>query len=153
MLTVALACTFVFAIAIADTSDGRVRAGVQLWALILLIGTAVVYTMISVLNSTAMSMSTRASELRLLRSTGATPRQLARALCWESLIATCSGALVGTLIAVVSLGAVSLAGTGAPWFGFSLPLYLALVGLCAAGGVLGALLSTRRARRGSLVSG
>jgi predicted lysophospholipase L1 biosynthesis ABC-type transport system permease subunit len=153
MLTVALACTFVFAIAIADTSDGRVRAGVQLWAVILLIGTAVVFTMISVLNSTAMSMSTRAPELRLLRSTGATPRQLARALCWESLIATCSGALVGTLIAVVSLGAVSLAGTGAPWFGFSLPLYLALVGLCAAGGVLGALLSTRRARRGALVTG
>ena len=153
MLTVALACTFVFAVAIADTSDGRERAGVQLWAIVLLVGTAVSYTMISVLNSTAMSMSTRAAELRLLRSTGTTPRQLTRALCWESLIATCSGALAGTLIAVVSLGAVSLAGTGSPWFGYSLPLYLALVWLCAAAGLAGALLSTRRARHGPLVTG
>jgi predicted lysophospholipase L1 biosynthesis ABC-type transport system permease subunit len=153
MLTVALACTFVFAVGIADASDGRERAGVELWAIVLLIGTAVSYTMISVLNSTAMSMSTRAGELRLLRSTGTTPRQLARALCWESLIATCSGSVVGTLIAVVSLSAVSLAGSGDPRFTYSLPVYLGLVGLCTACGLGGALLSTRRARRGPLVAG
>ncbi|MFC7645643.1 FtsX-like permease family protein [Streptosporangium lutulentum] len=153
MLTIALACTFLFAVATSDAASGIQRTGPDAWGLPVLIGSAVLYTVISVLNSSAMSMGDRADELRLLRAAGITPAQLTRAICWESAIVTCSGALLGTGIAVVSLVALSLAGTGEAGFVYSVPQYLAVLGLCAVSGLAGSLLSTRRARRGPLVAG
>ncbi|MGN9780334.1 FtsX-like permease family protein [Nonomuraea sp. ZG12] len=152
MLTMALACTFLFAVTTLDEAEGVTRTGASAWAAPVLVGAAVAYTVISVLNATAMSMAERAGEMRLLRSTGMTPGQLARAVCWESLIVTCAGALLGTGIAAAALTALSRAVGGDGGFAYSLPQYLGLLGVCAAGGLIGGLAATRKARTGPLVA-
>lgn len=150
MLTIAVACTFVFAVATSDEAAGIERTGIEFWSIPLLVGPAVIYTMISVLNSAAVSTGGRAGELRLLRSVGMTSRQVARALCWESLIVTIAGAALGTGIAAASLTALSLAATDETQVAYSVPQYLTLLGLCLASALAGALLATRRARLGPL---
>ncbi|MER6950361.1 FtsX-like permease family protein [Nonomuraea sp. NPDC000554] len=152
MLTVALACTFLFAVSTSDAAAGVTRTGPSAWAAPMLVGSAVAYTVISVLNATAMSMAERAEEIRLLRSVGTQPGQLARAVCWESLVVTVTGTLLGTAIAVASLAAMGKAATGELWFAFSMPQYLGLVLVCAVSGLVGGLVSTRGARRGPLLA-
>ncbi|MFC4013817.1 FtsX-like permease family protein [Nonomuraea purpurea] len=153
MLTVALACTFLFAIATSDAAAGATRTGPAAWVAPVLVGSAVAYTVISVVNATAMSMAERAEEIRLLRSVGTSPRQLVRAVCWESLIVTSVGALLGTGIATASLTAMGQALTGEPWFAYSAPQYAGLLLVCAVSGLAGGLSATRGARRGPLVAG
>ncbi|GAA0940779.1 hypothetical protein GCM10009560_52310 [Nonomuraea longicatena] len=150
MLTVALACTFLFAVATGDAAAGVTRTGPSAWAAPMLVGSAVAYTVISVLNATAMTMTERTEEIRLLRTLGITPRQLTRMVCWETLTVTCAGALLGTGIAAASLTALGEAATGRPWFAYSVPQYAGLVLVCAVSGLAGALTSTRKARHGSL---
>ncbi|SEH00236.1 putative ABC transport system permease protein [Nonomuraea solani] len=152
MLTVALACTFLFAVTTSDAAAGVTRTGAAVWAAPLLVGAAVAYTVIAVVNATALSMAERAAEIRLLRSVGTTPGQLARAVCWESLIVTCAGALLGTGIAAVSLAALGRAMTGEPWFAYSLPQYAGLVLVCVVSGLAGGLAATRKARLGPLLA-
>ncbi|MEU7458692.1 FtsX-like permease family protein [Streptosporangium roseum] len=118
----------------------------------LLVGSTVVYTVVSVLNATAMTMGERAEEIRLLRTVGATPRQLARAACWEMMIVTFVGALLGTGIAAASLSAPGEAVTGRPWFAYSLPQYVGLVLICGVSSLAGGLAATRQSRRGPLTS-
>ncbi|MEV4577131.1 FtsX-like permease family protein [Nonomuraea jabiensis] len=152
MLTVALACTFLFAVTTSDAVAGVTRTGPSAWAAPMLVGSAVAYTVISVLNATAMTMAERTEELRLLRTVGTGPRQLARAVCWETLIVTCIGTLLGTGIAAASLTMLGKAATGEPWFAYSLPQYAGLVLVCAVSGLVGGLAATRRVRRRALVS-
>jgi predicted lysophospholipase L1 biosynthesis ABC-type transport system permease subunit len=147
MLTIALACTFLFAIETSDGAAGVSRTGAAAWVGPVLVGSAVAYTVISVVNATAMSMAERAAEIRLLRSLGTKPRQLTRAICWESLIVTGTGALLGTGIAALSLTALGQALTGEPRFAYSLTPYLGLVLICALSGLAGGLAATRKARR------
>ncbi|MGR6914412.1 FtsX-like permease family protein [[Actinomadura] parvosata] len=151
MLTVALACTFLFAVATSDAAAGVVRTGASAWAAPMLVGSGVVYSVIAVLNATAMTMTERAEEIRLLRMVGTKPRQLTRAVIWETLIVTAAGTLLGTGIAVACLTALGKAATGEPWFAFSLPQYAGLVLVCVASGLIGGLTATRRARRGALL--
>ncbi|MEV0823582.1 ABC transporter permease [Nonomuraea rubra] len=151
MLTVALACTFLFAVTTSDVAAGVTRTGASAWAAPTLVGSAVIYTVISVLNATAMTMTERAGELRLLRTVGTAPRQLIRAVVWETLMVTAAGVLIGTGIAAACLTVLGQAATGRPWFAYSLPQYAGLVLVCAASGLAGALAATRRARRGSLL--
>ncbi|NUW35496.1 ABC transporter permease [Nonomuraea sp. SMC257] len=152
MLTVALACTFMFAVATSDAAEGVTRSGPAAWAAPLLVGSAVVYTVISVLNATAMTMDERSEEIRLLRTVGTGPGQLVRMVCWETLIVTTAGALLGTGIAAASLAALGKALTGEAWFAYSLPQYAGLVVVCAVSGLAGGLVSTRGARRGALLA-
>lgn len=152
MLAVALACTFLFAVSTSDAAAGVTRTGPSAWAAPVLVGSGVAYTVISVLNAMAMSMAERAEEIRLLRSLGTEPGQLARAVCWESLIVTCAGALLGTGIAAASLAALGKAATGELRFAYSVPQYLGLVTVCTVSGLIGGLAATRKARHGPLVS-
>ncbi|MGI5491371.1 FtsX-like permease family protein [Microtetraspora malaysiensis] len=151
MLTIALACTFLFAVETTDAAAGVTRTGPAVWVAPMLVGSAVAYTVISVLNATAMTMAERAGEIRLLRTVGTKPRQLARAVCWETLIVTCIGTLLGTGIAAASLTMLGIAVTGEPWFAYSLPQYAGLVLVCAVSGLAGGLAATRRARHGALL--
>jgi putative ABC transport system permease protein len=73
-------------------------------------------------------------------------------VCWEALIVTCAGALLGTGIAAAALTALGRAVTGEGGFAFSLPQYLALIGVCAASGLIGGLAATRKARTGPLIA-
>ncbi|MER5317796.1 ABC transporter permease [Streptosporangium roseum] len=150
MLTIALACTFLFAVATTDAATGVTRTGPSAWAAPILVGSAVAYTVISVLNATAMTMAERTEEIRLLRTLGTKPQQLTRMVCWETLTVTCAGTLLGTGIAAASLTALGKAATGQPWFAYSVPQYAGLVLVCAMSGLAGALASTRKARHRSL---
>lgn len=152
MLTVALACTFLFAVSTSDAVAGVTRVGPAAWVAPALVGSAVAYTVISVLNASATSMAERAEELRLLRTVGTRAGQLTRAVCWESLIVTGTGTLLGTGIAVASLTSLGKAASGELWFAYSAPQYASLVLVCAASGLVGGLAATRRARRGPLRS-
>ncbi|WP_345573053.1 FtsX-like permease family protein [Nonomuraea rosea] len=151
MLTVALACTFLFAVTTTDAAAGVTRTGPAVWAALMLVGPALVYTVISVLNATAMTMAERTAEIRLLRTVGAKPRQLTRMVCWETLIVTGVGTLLGTGIAAASLTTLRKAATGEPWFAYSPPQYAGLVLVCTVSGLAGGLAATRRARRGALL--
>ncbi|MEU4832350.1 FtsX-like permease family protein [Streptosporangium sp. NPDC023615] len=102
---------------------------------------------------TGISLEIAPEEIRLLRSLGTGPRQLVRTVCWESLMATCAGVLLGTGIAAASLTAMGKALTGEPWFDYSVPQYLALVLVCVASGLTGGLAATRKARQGPLLGG
>ncbi|SPL88296.1 putative ABC transporter integral membrane subunit [[Actinomadura] parvosata subsp. kistnae] len=93
-------------------------------------------------------MAERGEEMRTLRTVGAKPRQLVRALSWETLLVTGVGALLGTAIAAASLSALGEALTGEPWFAYSLPQYAGLVAICAASGLAATLGAARRAQRG-----
>ncbi|WP_372455592.1 FtsX-like permease family protein [Sphaerisporangium fuscum] len=90
-------------------------------------------------------MGERAEEIRLLRTVGARPPQLTRAVCWETLIVTCVGTLLGTAIAAASLTALCKAATGRAWFAYSLPQYAGLVLVCAVTGLAGHTESTAEA--------
>ncbi|MBN6051116.1 FtsX-like permease family protein, partial [Nonomuraea sp. RK-328] len=153
MLTVALAGTFLFAVATSDAAAGVTRSGPSAWAAPVLVGSAVVYTVISVLNATAMTMNERTEEIRLLRTVGTKPWQLVRMVCWETSIVTAAGALLGTGIAAASLTALGRALTGEAWFAYSLPQYAGLVLVCVVSGLAGGLAATREARRGALLPG
>ncbi|WP_246005181.1 FtsX-like permease family protein [[Actinomadura] parvosata] len=148
VLTVALSCTFLFAVATSDAVAGVTRTGASAWAAPTLVGSAVIYTVVAVLNATAMSVAERGEEMRTLRTVGAKPRQLVRALSWETLLVTGVGALLGTAIAAASLSALGEALTGEPWFAYSLPQYAGLVAICAASGLAATLGAARRAQRG-----
>ncbi|GII81510.1 hypothetical protein Sru01_64920 [Sphaerisporangium rufum] len=153
MLTVALACTFLFAVATGDAATGITRTGPSAWAAPMMVGSAVIYTVISVLNATAMTMAERTEEIRLLRTVGTGPRQLVRAVCWETLIVTSVGALLGTGIAAASLTALGKAATGEAWFAYSPLQYATLVLVCVASGLSGALAATWKVRHGPLLPG
>ncbi|MFI6296002.1 FtsX-like permease family protein [Nonomuraea sp. NPDC050790] len=151
MLSVALACTFLFAVATTDAAVGVVRSGPSVWVGPLLVGSAVAYTVISVVNAAAMTMAERGGEVRLLRTLGIKPAQLARAVCWEMLIVTGIGALLGTGIAAASLTALGMAVSGEARFAYSLPQYGGLVLVCVVSGLVGGLAAVRRPLSGSLL--
>ncbi|MEU1315330.1 ABC transporter permease [Streptomyces tibetensis] len=69
----------------------------------LVLGIALLYTGISVANTTVMAASDRVRDLAVLRLTGATRRQVLRLAAAEALTATVAGALLGVLVTGVNL--------------------------------------------------
>ncbi|MFC4906696.1 FtsX-like permease family protein [Actinomadura gamaensis] len=151
MLTMALACTFLFAVSTEDAFKGVSRHGPAAWVAPLMVGSAAVFTVLAVVNASAVAMADRRDGLLLLRQLGALPAQLVRTVCWESLLATGVGALLGTVIAVVSLLPLGKSMTGHAWFAWSPVQYAGLLATCVVGGLAGGLGATRKARRGPLV--
>ncbi|OMI87136.1 ABC transporter permease [Streptomyces sp. M1013] len=102
-------------------SGGRVASGDE-WAaaassgpgsatragLLLVLGIALLYTGISVVNTLLMATSDRVRDLAVLRLAGATDGQLLRLVAVESLTVAAAGALLGLVVA-----GLDLAGTGA----------------------------------------
>ncbi len=151
MLTMALACTFLFAASTEAAFKGITRTGAAAWVAPLMVGSAIVFTVISVVNAAAVAMADQRDSLRLLRQIGALPAQLVRTVCWETLIATGVGVVLGTAIAALSLSAMGKAMTGELWFTGSLVQYAGLLATCVVGGLAGTLAATREARRGPLL--
>ncbi|MFC5180814.1 FtsX-like permease family protein [Actinomadura harenae] len=151
MLTMALACTFLFSVDTEDVWKGFHRTGALAWVAPVMVGSATVFTVIAVVNAAAVAMADRGDSLRLLRQVGALPAQLVRAVCWEVLVATGAGALLGSAIAALSLAALGRSMTGEAWFAVSFPQYAGLLATCVAGGLVGALAATRKARKGPLL--
>ncbi|MCP2338660.1 FtsX-like permease family protein [Actinomadura rupiterrae] len=151
MLTMALACTFLFGVSTGDAFKGVHRHGPSAWVAPLMVGSAVMFTVIGVVNASAVAMADRRDGLRLLRQLGALPAQLVRTVCWESLAATLVGVALGTAIAMISLLALGRSMTGGLWFEWSPGQYLGLLAVCVGGGLAGGLGATRSARKGALV--
>ncbi|MFJ7337685.1 FtsX-like permease family protein [Streptomyces sp. NPDC101116] len=84
--------------------------------LLLVLGIALLYTGISVANTTVMAASDQARDLAVLRLAGATRRQVLRLTAAEALTAVTAGALLGLLVT-----GVNLAGMGAALALLSVP--------------------------------
>ncbi|MEU7747881.1 FtsX-like permease family protein [Nonomuraea sp. NPDC049158] len=110
-------------------------------------GLIIAFTAIAVVNTIAMSTSSRSRELALLRLVGTTRRQVLRMLRLETLAAVVVAVTIGTVIALVTLSAFSLGMTGSIVPHIPLLTYLAVI--AAATGL--ALLAT--ALPGRLVLG
>ncbi|WP_435615828.1 FtsX-like permease family protein [Streptomyces coelicoflavus] len=93
-----------WAAAASPAARGTTRAG-----LFLVLGIALLYTGISVVNTMLTATSDRARELTVLRLTGATDRQVLRLLAVESLTVTAVGALLGLLVAGLNLAGMAAA--------------------------------------------
>jgi putative ABC transport system permease protein len=75
-------------------------------------GLIIAFTAIAVVNTIAMSTSSRSRELALLRLVGTTRRQVLRMLRLETLAAVVVAVTIGTVIALVTLSAFSMGMTG-----------------------------------------
>ncbi|MFG1957260.1 FtsX-like permease family protein [Nonomuraea sp. NPDC049028] len=127
----------------ASSSVGRANGEVNYVAM----GLIIAFTAIAVVNTIAMSTSSRSRELALLRLVGTTRRQVLRMLRLETLAAVVVAVTIGTVIALVTLSAFSLGMTGSIVPHIPLLTYLAVI--AAATGL--ALLAT--ALPGRLVLG
>ncbi|MER8045639.1 FtsX-like permease family protein [Streptomyces sp. NPDC094032] len=102
--------------------------------LLLVLGIALVYTVIALANTLLMATSVRGPELASLRLAGATRAQVLRVVAGETLLAVGIGAVLGLAVA-----AVCLAGLGAGLAALSAPVALsvpwgpagAVAGVCA----------------------
>ncbi|HEY9371833.1 ABC transporter permease, partial [Streptomyces sp.] len=102
--------------------------------LFLVLGIAVVYTVIALANTLVMATSVRGGELGALRMSGATRAQILRVVAGEALLSVAIGSVLGAAVT-----AVGLAGLGAALASLSAPVTVAVpwavvgaaVGICA----------------------
>ncbi|MEU5956728.1 ABC transporter permease [Streptomyces sp. NPDC047525] len=115
--------------------------------LLVLLGIALVYTVISLAGTLLMATSVRGPELRSLRMAGATWGQVRLVIAGESLLAVAVGAALGLAVTLLNLGALSagLARVSAP-AGVVMPWGVVGVaaGVCAVVGAGVGVLGVRR---------
>jgi putative ABC transport system permease protein len=70
------------------------------------------FAAIAAVNTLVMTVLDRRSEVALLRLAGATRRQIRRMVCWEALVVTAAGMLIGGAIMAVTLIPVASGLTG-----------------------------------------
>jgi putative ABC transport system permease protein len=102
--------------ATASEGDRTTRLG-----LLLVLGLALLYTAVALVNTTVMAMSQRTRELAVLRLAGATRAQVLGVVAGEALLTTALGALPGAAVA-----AANLAGMAAALHRLSAPVAFAL---------------------------
>ncbi|MEV7011612.1 ABC transporter permease [Streptosporangium sp. NPDC051022] len=137
--------------AYAANSDAEEDRLVWLFTLIL-VGMAVAYTGISIAGTLAMATSGRVPDFRVLRMSGATPRQVLAVVTVESVLVTVMGTVLGTAVALPALLGMRSGLSGqigapvgliVPW-----PAVLGVIGAClvlaVAGGVVPAARAVRR---------
>ncbi|WOX22960.1 FtsX-like permease family protein [Streptomyces solicathayae] len=118
--------------------------------LMLVLGIAVVYTVIALANTLVMATSVRGGELGALRMTGATRAQILRVVAGEALFSVAIGSVLG-----VAVTAVGLAGLGAALASLSAPVAVAVpwaavgaaAGTCAVVATVAAVLPAWRLTR------
>jgi putative ABC transport system permease protein len=121
---------------------------------ILVLGIALVYSLIAVVNTMMMASAGRRRELAALNLTGVTRRQILGYVAAESLIAVVLGAIVAAVSTIPVLVVMLLDLTGLIGsFPVSLPWEAvgAVGGACAAIGVLAATITSARTMRGRAV--
>ncbi|RLU94847.1 ABC transporter permease [Streptomyces griseocarneus] len=122
------------AVTAAHANDNRTQASVNY----LITGMLIAYTVLSVVNTTAVSVSARRKEFALQRLTGATRSQVLRMMTVEGVLVTAVGLLLGTVAAGATLVPFSLAAAGVWWPTGPLSIY----GTVVAGSVVVVLLAT-----------
>ncbi|HUR08990.1 MAG TPA: FtsX-like permease family protein, partial [Nonomuraea sp.] len=94
-------------------------------------GLIIAFTAIAVVNTIAMSTSSRSRELALLRLVGTTRRQVLRMLSLETLVAVAIAVTLGTVIALITLAAFSTGMTGSVMPNIPPLTYLAVISAAA----------------------
>ncbi|TBO58661.1 FtsX-like permease family protein [Streptomyces kasugaensis] len=109
--------------------------------LLVLLGTAMLYTGIAIANTLVMAAGERAEGIALLRRLGATRRQVLRTVGWETLTVVAVGGVLGVFAAgVTMLGVIrALSGTGV---GAEFPVPWREMGAVLGGCLVVALLAT-----------
>ncbi|MFF8603307.1 FtsX-like permease family protein [Streptomyces sp. NPDC015232] len=118
--------------------------------LVLVLGIALLYTVIALANTLLMATSARGPELASLRLAGATRAQILRTVAYEALLATALGAVLGLAVCALCLGTLGagLAALGAPVTPSVPWAALAKTGaVCAAVAAVGAVLPAWRLTR------
>ncbi|MFI9001207.1 FtsX-like permease family protein [Streptomyces sp. NPDC053541] len=118
--------------------------------LALVLGIALLYTVIALANTLLMATSARGPELASLRLAGTTRAQILRTVAYEALLATALGAVLGLAVCALCLGTLGagLAALGAPVTPSVPWAALAKTGaVCAAVAAVGAVLPAWRLTR------
>jgi putative ABC transport system permease protein len=128
--------------------DGDEQA--NLWLNRILLGVIMLYVALSVVNTLVTATLDRGRELTLLRLVGGTRRQVLRVMRVESWIVVGIAVVVGSAIPLLPLAFLGINLAGSPVPAGSPLVYLAIVGLAAAIGLLGIRLPARRITRNRL---
>ncbi|WP_369144960.1 FtsX-like permease family protein [Streptomyces sp. R44] len=128
-----------------STANPRSRLG-----MVLVLGIALVYTVIGLANTLLMATSVRGGELASLRLAGATRAQILRVVTGEAVLAVAIGTLLGLVVTAIVLGTL-----GAGLAALSAPVVLALpwaqvgaaAGVCAAVAVAASMVPAWRLTR------
>jgi putative ABC transport system permease protein len=128
--------------------DGDEQA--NLWLNRILLGVIMLYVALSVVNTLVTATLDRGRELTLLRLVGGTRRQALRVMRVESWIVVGIAVVVGSAIPVLPLAFLGINLTGSPIPAGSPLVYLGIIGLAGAIGLLGIRLPARRITRNRL---
>jgi putative ABC transport system permease protein len=128
--------------------DGEEQA--SLWLNRILLGVIMLYVALSVVNTLVTATLDRGRELTLLRLVGGTRRQVLRVMRVESWIVVGIAVVVGSAIPVLPLAFLGINLAGSPIPAGSPLVYLGIVGLAVAIGLLGIRLPARRITRNRL---
>ncbi|MEU2724406.1 ABC transporter permease [Streptomyces smyrnaeus] len=117
---------------------------------LVVLGIALLYTVVALANTMVMSTWDRARELALLRLSGATRRQVLRTVAAEALMVVAVGGVLGTAVAGVNLAGIWAAlALLSVWTPIQLPwaALTAVLGVCAVAAVLCAVVPAAFALR------
>jgi putative ABC transport system permease protein len=128
--------------------DGDEQA--SLWLNRILLGVIMLYVALSVVNTLVTATLDRGRELTLLRLVGGTRRQVLRVMRVESWIVVGIAVVIGSAIPVLPLAFLGINLAGSPIPAGSPLVYLGIVGLAVAIGLLGIRLPARRITRNRL---
>ena len=130
-----------------ETIEGRIDT--LLVTVIALVGFAVVIAVLGIVNTLMLSVFERTREIGLLRAVGMTRRQTRRMIRWEAVIIAVFGGVLGILVGTL-LGFIAVQAMPESFitdFGIPVGNFVIILVMCAAAGVLAAILPARRAAR------
>ena len=130
-----------------ETIEGRIDT--LLVTVNALVGFAVVIAVLGIVNTLMLSVFERTREIGLLRAVGMTRRQTRRMIRWEAVIIAVFGGVLGILVGTL-LGFIAVQAMPESFitdFGIPVGNFVIILVMCAAAGVLAAILPARRAAR------
>lgn len=131
-------------IAAQEGGDGDMQFMLNLIAIGVILG----YVAISVSNTLVMSTAARRREFALLRLVGTGRRQVTGMMRAEALLTVALAVVLGTAVAAMPLGMLSISMTGGPLPSGPVWVYLATLGAAAVLGLASIAISTRVSMRG-----
>jgi predicted lysophospholipase L1 biosynthesis ABC-type transport system permease subunit len=117
------------------------------WVNYLLVGTLVLYTGVSLLNTLVIATTERRREFALQRLIGSTGGEVLRMMLVEGVLVAIVGCVLGSVVALATLIPFDIALDGSPWPHGTAALYLTVIGAAGAVTVVTALVSAAFALR------
>ena len=124
----------------------------QSLAIYVLLGVVVAFCALAAVNALMMATAERGREFALLRLTGATARQIMRMTRAETLVVTCFGLAVGSLISASAVAVFAYGLTGSADPAVPVWLYAGPLAACVLVALAASFVSTRLALRADPVT-